>query len=45
MVPKGLEIGTVENSRKNGDQLDHSIVEIGQNAKMSPGDLRRLDVT
>ena len=33
------------NLRKNGDHPDLSIVQIGQNAEKSPGDLRRLAVT
>ena len=32
-------------SEKNGDYPDYSIVKIGQNIEMSPGDLRRLAVT
>ena len=35
----------LENKRISGDNTNYSIVEIGQNTKRSPGDLRRLVVT
>ena len=33
------------NKKTSGDHSNYSIVEIGQNTKKSPGDLRRLTVT
>ena len=35
----------LENKRMSGDHPNYSIVEIGQNTKKSPRDLRRLAVT
>ena len=35
----------VGNWRTNGDHLNYSIVEVGQNTEKSPGDLRRLSAT
>ena len=37
--------GGFENKRASGDRPNYSIVEMGQNTKKSPGDLRRLAVT
>ena len=37
--------GGLGNKRTNGDHPNNCIVEIGQNTKKSPGDLRRLAVT
>ena len=37
--------GGLGNKRTNGDHQNYSIVEIVQNTKKSPGDLRRLAVT
>ena len=37
--------GGLGNRRTRGDHPNYSIVEIGQNTKKSPGDLRRLTVT
>ena len=39
--------GTKElgNKRTSGDHRNHSFVEIGQNTKRSPGDMKRLAVT
>ena len=33
--------GGLRNKRTDGDHLNYSIVEIGQNTEKSPGDLRR----
>ena len=41
----GTRTGGLGNCRTNGDHPNYSIVEIGQNTKKSPGDLRRLAVT
>ena len=38
-------IGGLGNKRMSGDHLNYSIVEIGQNTKLSPGDLKGLAVT
>ena len=38
-------IGGFGDKMTNGDHPNYSIVEIGQNTKKSPGDLRRLAVT
>ena len=38
-------IGGLGNKRTNGDHRSNSIVEIGQNTEVSPGDLRRIAVT
>ena len=35
----------IGNQRKNRDHADHSMVEIGQNVKKSPGDLKRFFIT
>ena len=35
----------LRNQRTNGDYPDYSIIQIGQNTKKSPGDLRRVAVT
>ena len=40
----GKEAGRVGNHRKNRDDLDNSIVKIGQYTELSPGDLRRLAI-
>ena len=40
----GTETGGLGNKRTSGDHPNYSIVEIGQNTKKSPGDLRRLTV-
>ena len=37
--------GGLGNKRTSGDHPNYSIIEIGQNTKKSPGDLRRLAVT
>ena len=34
--------GRVENQRKNRNNLDYCIVEIGENTERNPGNLRRL---
>ena len=46
-VPSTVIKGTGElgNKRKGEDHRNYRIVEIGQNRKKSPGDLRRLSVT
>ncbi len=45
-VTKGLvETEEVGNKRTSGDHPNYCIIEIGQNTKKSPGDLRRLAVT
>ena len=36
--------GGLGNNRTSGDHSNYSIVEIGQNTKKSPGDLRRLAI-
>ena len=41
----GKAAGEVGNKRTSEDHPNYSIVEIGQNSKKSPGDLRRLTVT
>ena len=41
----GTGIGGLGNKRTSGDHSNFSIIEIGQNTKKSPGDLRRLAVT
>ena len=41
----GTGTGRLRNKRTSGDHPNYSIVEIGQNTKKSPGDLRRLAVT
>ena len=38
----GIETGILENKRTSGNHQEDSIVEIGQNTKKSPGDLRRF---
>ena len=38
----GTRTGGLGNKRMSGDHPNYSIVEIGQNTKKSPGDLRRL---
>ena len=40
----GTGTGGLRNKRISGDHPNYSIVEIGQNTKKSPGDLRRLAV-
>ena len=47
IVIGGLDKGTrgLGNKRTSGDHPNYSIIEIGQNTKKSPGDLRRLAVT
>ena len=37
--------GGLGNNRTSGDQPNYCIIEIGQNTKKSPRDLRRLAVT
>ena len=37
--------GGLENKRTNGHHPNYSIVEIGQNTKENPGNLRKLAVT
>ena len=37
--------GRLRNLRTSGDDLDYSIIKIGQYTDKSPGDLRRLAVT
>ena len=39
------ETGGLVNKRTSGDHPNNSIVEMDQNTKKSPKDLRRLDVT
>ena len=39
------ESGIVGNKRTSGDHPNYSIIEIAQNNKKSPGDLKRLVVT
>ena len=41
----GTGTGGLGNKRTSGDHLNYTIVEISQNTKESPGDLRRLAVT
>ena len=41
----GKSAGRVKNRRTYRDHLDYGIVEIAQNTKKSPGDLRRFVVT
>ena len=41
----GTGTGGLGNKRTSGDHPIHSITEIGQNTKKSPGDLRWLAVT
>ena len=41
----GTETGGLGNKRNSGDHPNNSIVEISQNTKKSPKDLRRLTVT
>ena len=41
----GTETKRFENKRTSGDHLNNSIVQISQNTKKSPRDLRRLIVT
>ena len=41
----GTGIGKLRNKKPSGDHSKYSIVEIGQNTKKSPGDLRRFAVT
>ena len=41
----GTDTGRLGNKRKSGDHPNNSIVEIDQNTKKSPGNLRRLVVT
>ena len=41
----GTGTGRLGNKRTSGDHPNYRIVEIGQNTKKSPGDLRRLAVT
>ena len=41
----GTKTGKFGNKRTNGDHPNYSIIEIGQNAEKSPGDLRKLAVT
>ena len=41
----GIRTGRLGNKRKSEGYPNNSIVEIGQNTKKSPGDLRRLAVT
>ena len=41
----GTETGGPGNKRTSEDHPNYSIVEIGQNTKKSPGNLRRLVVT
>ena len=38
----GAGIGGFENKKASGDHPNYNIVEISQNTKKSPGDLRRL---
>ena len=42
-IDKGT--GGFRNKRASGDHPNYSFVEIGQNTKKSPGDLKRLVVT
>ena len=44
MIPKAL-VREVENQRMSQDHPNYSIIEISQNTKKSPGDLKRLTVT
>ena len=46
-IPKGLlgVAGGVRNRRTSQGQSNNSIVEIGQNAEKSPGDLKILAVS
>ena len=46
-VPEGLrkKTGGIGSQRKNRNDPDCCIVEMGQNTEKSPGDLRRLNVT
>ena len=44
-VTVGTVTGGLGNQGTSGDHSNHSIVEIGQNSKKSPSDLRRLVVT
>ena len=37
--------GVLENKKTSGDHSNYSIVEIDQNTKKGPGDLRRFAVT
>ena len=37
--------GGLRNKRTSGDHPNYNIVDIGQNAKKSPGDVRRLAIT
>ena len=41
----GTETGGLGNKRTSGVHPNYRIVEIGQNIKKSPGDLRRLAIT
>ena len=41
----GTGTGGLGNKRTSGDDLNYRIVEIDQNNKTSPGDLRRLTIT
>ena len=38
-------MGDLKNKRTSGDHSNYSIIEIGQNTKKSPGNLRKLAVT
>ena len=42
-IDKGVR--RIRNLRTSTDQLNYSIIEIGQKTEKSPGDLRRLAVT
>ena len=42
-ISKGT--GRLGNKKTSGDHPNYSIIQIGQNAKKKPGDLRRLAVT
>ena len=45
-VTNGLVHGLEDRDKRlNGDHPKYSIVEIGQNTKKSPGDLKRLALT
>ena len=46
-VPKGFDerLEKLEIKEKNRNHPDYSIVEIGQNTRMSPGDLRKIAAT
>ena len=43
LIGKGT--GKLGNKKSTADHLDHSIIQIGQNTKESPGNLRSIAVT